>query len=291
MAEAAQRFSLGEVNVAPEGALTLALGQIAVAAGGVNLEEYSRFKHGDGEAAASYGAMLAREFVEVHPSTLNSEPLLVTSSAYKVAPSAAHSLVAPFVAELQRITGTQTNANAFKIDRAVLTDGDYASLSVEERQQTMERNGLSLPEGLDLRGQSVVLLDDILVTGSHEVVTRKLLDEASAKAIYCGYILRVNGGESFPEVEALINTQVVRNVDDILAITQEPNFIPNARLCKFILSRPITEIARFCDEAPPETVKTVKAYIRGDGLDTMLKYSETADALLRHNSSGKALVS
>src|SRR5262245_38739843 len=58
--------------------------------------EYSRFKYGDGAVARDYGDQLARLALKNSALRRWAGPLVVTSSAFDVVPTAAHSMVAPF---------------------------------------------------------------------------------------------------------------------------------------------------------------------------------------------------
>ena len=67
-----------------------------------DIEEYSRFKFGDGEAGTKYGSLLG-ELVLADSQILESDGVYVASSAYRVAPPASESLLEPFI-------GSATNA-------------------------------------------------------------------------------------------------------------------------------------------------------------------------------------
>jgi hypothetical protein len=61
----------------------------------------------------------------------------------------------------------------------------------------------------------------------------------------------------------------VKSIDDVLNLALKPGFIPNVRLCKFILSQDDRE--RFFALAPPEVVDIIQHYIEADDLENVIK--------------------
>ncbi|MGH7158372.1 MAG: phosphoribosyltransferase family protein [Candidatus Saccharimonadales bacterium] len=237
------------------------------------MDEYSRFKFGDGEAGGRYGRMLGDLVLNEPDELLSVGEVYVASAAYRVAPPAAASLLQPFAAAAglaARSLGSDTVFTPFKVSKARMATGNYAGMSFEERSRTIQ-DDLALPEDLDLEGRRVVMLDDIRVTGLREAALKQLLGNAGVEQTSFYYVLDVPNGKEFPQTEALINIRAVKTVDDVLALAMRPNFIPNVRLCKFILSQNIQEIERFYNTAPKDVVDTILHYIKADDLETVVK--------------------
>jgi hypothetical protein len=250
--------------------------------GEISLEEYSRFKYGDGDIARKFGQLLAIRALEVIPVDIdNPMPILVTSSAYKTAPPASNALVEPFVTAMREEI-PDAHIEPFKIYRSILTEGDYASMSLEEREAVMERNGLILPDGLPETARAVIALDDILVTGSHErMIHRKLDGTIDALMLYC-YILDVSEDATNPAIEAAINHIALSSLKSLIHIAKTcTEFIPNARICKLIVGNTPDEIRRFSEEALDANMplETILEYVEGDELEKMLAYSLGVKAL------------
>ncbi|MFO0882305.1 MAG: phosphoribosyltransferase family protein [Candidatus Saccharimonadales bacterium] len=250
--------------------------------GEVSLEEYSRFKYGDGDIAAKFGHLVAQRALEVIPVDIdNPMPLLVTSSAYKVAPPASESLLEPFVTTMREEL-PQAHIEPFKIYRSVLTEGDYASMTLEQREAVMERNGLVLPEGLPETARAVIALDDILVTGSHErMLHRKLDGTIDALMLYC-YILDVSDDASNPAIEAAINHIALSSLQSLIHIAKTSSkFIPNARICKMLVGSRPEEVYAFVEEASETKMplETILEYVEGDELEQMQRYEAGVQAL------------
>lgn len=277
-----ERFSIGFVE-AHESSVDGVLTPVITGDAGIYIDEYSKFKYGDGAAAEKFGQTMASLLLDAHPGLLEQDMVYVTSSAYKVAPPAANALLGPFVGRADSVArqlGCDTSFEPFKIHRQTLTNGDYATMDEEERRKVMAANELSLPAGIDFAGNTVVALDDICVTGSHEQAVERVLASAELDSLYHSYVLSVDGGTQHPNLEAAINATSINSINDIVSLSQTSEFIPNARLCKHILSQPLSDVATFCQNAPSTVVAQVCEYIKGDELDKMEKYRETYKGLI-----------
>ena len=229
-----------------------------------DVAEYSRFKFGDGEVSKKYGVMLgelACQDIEA------GDDVLVTSSAYRFAPPASESLVTPFV---QKLCEEGINASAFKISKAKLATDNYASLSFSDRASTLQ-NDLILPAGIELEGKKLIALDDIRVTGLREAALKNLFESMGVDQASFFYVLDVEDGREHPETEAVINIRSVRTIEDVIALAQKPDFVPNVRLCKFIISRNIADLETFCSQVPVSVARTVVRYIEEDNLREVVK--------------------
>ena len=239
-----------------------------------DLDEYSRFKFGDGLVGIKYGTLLGSLAVSDDKSFLSNDEILVASSAYRVAPPASESLVQPFVAAANlsaQGVGLNTRFSHFKVSKAKLAADNYASMTFEERAATLQHD-LILPPELKLEGRYVIMLDDIRVTGLREHALIRLLEAADVERADFFYVLNVPNGIEHPQTEAIINKRAVRNVEDIIELANQPTFVPNVRMCKFIVSQPIDALERFCAAVPQSVFKTVLHYIERDDLRSVVKF-------------------
>lgn len=258
----------------------------------LSLDDYSRFKYGDGQVSGYFGEMMAQQFMATYGRWDTGEPLYITSSAYKVARPAAGSLVLPFMREAKKIAeseGKTIELRPFKIDRANLTEGDYAKMSARERTEIMLKNGLSLPLNLDLKDAQVLALDDVCVTGAHEKSIDKVLSTAGVRWIGYLYILNVPDGKSNPTLESALNCSAIGTIDDIIDIVNDKHLQPNARLGKHILSQSPEDIVRFSLATTALVKNKILSDIEGDGLEKMQRY-KFGHELLRRSPSVDELV-
>lgn len=266
------RFALGSVNTdGPEPTIEENVPDIEL-----TFEDYSRFKYGDGRMSRVYGLHMAQQVALKAIEAADGDDIYVTSSAYKIARPASGSLVVPFVWKAQAIAraeGSPSQVVPVKINRANLTDGDYADMSAEERELVMQKNGLSLPEGVNLEDAYVIALDDIRVTGSHEVSLDAVLRKANAEHVTHAYILDVPNGTTDPQLESRINGSAVRGIEEIIALASMKQFLPNARLAKRILTESPETIETFCQSVPMRVATKIIHDSLGDGLNKMERYA------------------
>lgn len=133
------------------------------------------------------------------------------------------------------------------------------------------QSDLTLPEDLSLKGQRVIILDDIRVTGLREAALRMLLEAEAVEHVSFYYVLNVPQGGILPQAEALINMRSVKSIDDIIGLAMEPGFIPNIRLCKFLLALGEQSRERFFATVPKAAVDLVLHYIKADNLEDVVK--------------------
>lgn len=273
MPERLERFTLGNVHTdAGEPVIEPNFPGIEL-----SFEDYSRFKYGDGAVSRMYGAAIARHLVPLCIEYEGDRDLHVTSSAYKIARPASASLVEPFVGMAQAVAyahGSRGRIVPFKINRANLTDGDYAAMSAEQRSKVMSQNGLNLPKGVVIEDQHVVALDDIRVTGSHEVTLDALLRKKGADVVTHAYILDVPNGKSDPTLEARINKSSVQDIDDLIEVASVKHFAANARFGKRILTERPDDIRKFVATISPRITSRIINDAIGDGLDEMDRYKK-----------------
>ncbi len=249
----------------------------------LSLEDYSRFKYGDGAVSRLYGAAIARHLVPLCIEIEGPRDLYVTSSAYKIARPASASLIEPFVGMAQAVThvyGSRTRIVPFKINRANLTDGDYAAMTAEERDKVMEQNGLTLPKGIDIEDKHVIAIDDIRVTGAHEVSIDALLRKMGADLVTHAYILDVPNGKSNPTLEARINQSSIQDINDLIEVASVKHFAANARFGKRILIERPDDIKKFVDSVSVRITSRILNDAIGDGLDEMDCYKNGFSALI-----------
>ncbi|MDR3351988.1 MAG: phosphoribosyltransferase family protein [Zoogloeaceae bacterium] len=273
----ARRFALGRVEGrAGEIAIMCRIPNLRL-----SLHDYSRFKHGDGAFARTYGMLLALHAIPAcfeRPGDIH-----VTASAYKVARPAAVALLAPFVHTARLLAerhGFAGRILPFRLHRLNLTHGDYATMNFHQRDAIIRQNGLHLPEDVRLEGKNVIALDDIRVTGLHETAMDALLHQGGAACVLHAYVLDVADGHQDPEIEARINHACVRNMDDLIRMAASRDFLVNARFCRRILDEPAAEIRRFAAASPLAVLGQLLHDAAGDELPQMPRYQKGFQELL-----------
>lgn len=227
---------------------------------------YSRFKHGDTVAARRFGMALAA----LAAGQIDGRSVLVTTSAFAKVPPAAHSLLAPFVQQL-RLLRPDVEIGVFRIARRGVSNGDYSRMTIADRRDAIGAGDLT-PEQ-ELTGAFVLALDDIRVTGNHERAMDRCLTVAGVSTVWHLYVVDAAGFAASPQIESVLNEAAIRDVDDLLEIASGRRFVPNARLCRRVLSLPLEQLRIFVQQADPSLLAWLTAAIEHDGLAGVPAYA------------------
>lgn len=238
------RTSLARVSLDRNDQVQLTPGDGALALGA-----YSRFKHGDALVAHEYGTRLAHLAADVLAGH-RPAPVVVTSSGYHIAPTAANSLLAPFVATLTSLTGLDVTTT--KTDRTRPSPRDYAAMNELERRRAIE--GTLTASAADVAGAHVLAIDDVRVTGLHEDAMNAALERAGVGHVDHLYVLDASALRHRPDIEARLNRAQVTSVTDLAALVVEPSFTPNTRVARMVLSAPNDLLDRFIETAPADVL-------------------------------------
>jgi len=248
---------------------------------------------------ADYHKQLSEEYKKNAYTYTNK--LYVTSSPYKVAPTAAHAVAVCFTEALNKyLEGKKLpRATLFKIERLVLYEEDYGKMSAEQRRDVMGKNLLQLPQDVDLKNATIILIDDIRVTGAHEKAVLDVLKSCNPRRLCKLYVALFENdkGLSNPQLEGDLNHFVVKNLDDLNTLIKSmgKNFIPNARVCKFLLSQKDTsKLERFLVKQSICLLETLLRYMTGDGFSEMPAFKHQFDiirrSLERQRESSQSLI-
>lgn len=240
----------------------------------VSLPEYSQFKYGDGVVSQRYGAALADLILP----RFQGREVMVTSSGWGFVPPAAHSLVRHFVARASR---HDVKVIPFRVMRSTVSNGDYASMTLEERQKAMRGHALSVDPDVDLTGTIVVALDDVRVTGVHEVAMDECLRAAGAAHVEHAYVVDAWEVREDPSTEAVLNASGVRSAQALLGLTLQWGFAPNARFCKRVLGMEEDQMEQFLNTAPLWVSDWIESAVGLDRLDQYDAYAAGAARLRR----------
>ncbi|MFC6704793.1 phosphoribosyltransferase family protein [Flexivirga alba] len=237
----------------------------------VDAKSYSRFKHGDAAAGRRFAVALAA----LAARRLDERPVLVTTSAFAQVPPAAYSLLIPFVQHL-RLLRPDLQVDTFRITRRGVSNGDYSRMTSEDRRTSIGASDLT-PER-DVTGAVVLALDDIRVTGNHERAMDRCLADAGVAEIRHLYVVDAAAFADCPQIESVLNESATGGAAELLDIAAERRFVPNARLCRRVLSLPQDELRDFVQRATPSLLGWLSAAIEHDGLARVPAYENRVRA-------------
>jgi len=206
---------------------------------GFSAADYSRFKFGDGETARHFGAALAAGFIKQHLSKLTAGgQMVVISSPYSFIPTATFTLKNYFVSILNRWLARHNLpvVQESKVHRTITYKEDYGELDAVQRLQLIGNDSFHIDK-MFLKGKTLVFLDDIRITGGHERMIKKMIDEYELdNPVYMLYFAELINDNIHPSVENYLNYFSVQTIFDLDDIINGGNFCINTRIVKYILN-------------------------------------------------------
>ncbi len=210
-------------------------------------DEYSRFKYGSRSLARKFGTILAESFFSQYRERLCEKPLVVIPSAFSHIQTAAGVMTSFFIDRLNLyfFEAGLPPVDQTKIHRTVTYREDYGEMSGEERFRLIGNDRFHIDKAF-LGDKALVLIDDIKITGTHEKVILRMLDDYGIQnETYLLFLAELSNSAILPRVENYLNRFCVKELADLEQIIQEGDFTFNTRVVKFILNSPHEECVRF----------------------------------------------
>ncbi len=160
-------------------------------------------------------------------------------------------------------------------------DHAYAKLPLEQRLQILERSPL-LVDDERVRGNTLIMIDDIIITGSAEATVCRRLLEGRPKKIICLYIASMDKdiAQANPGIESVLNQWYVKGLDDMVEImTQGSGYRLNLRNCKFILEHPPRDVKKSFDRLKNSVLEDLFQVCLANSYYLDPKYKENIEAL------------
>ncbi len=205
-------------------------------------EAYSRFKYGDAVVAFDYGVTLAERFIAQNAALFAAEEadLVVVTSPYKYIPKGASAILKGFLDYVNAYLWNRGEQaiSELKIHKANMFEGDYGTFTEAERRRLTEANKLYVAESF-IAGKTVVVIDDVRITGAHERNLAEFLGAIGPKAMHFLYVATVDAdyAKRDPQIESRLNHSWMDSFDKLSQVINGEQFAMNARVCKYILSR------------------------------------------------------
>ncbi|WP_228085119.1 phosphoribosyltransferase family protein [Mucilaginibacter sp. JRF] len=242
---------------------------------GFSAADYSRFKYGDAEVARSFGNSLAQGFIEEH---LNGEPitsqLVVISSPYSFIPTATYTLKNYFVSALNRWLAHHNLpvVQEAKVHRTITYKEDYGELDAEQRLKLIGNDSFHIDKDF-IKGKTLLFLDDIKITGSHEHMIMKMVDEYGLdNNIFMLYFAELINKGIHPSIENYLNYYQVQTIFDLDSIILSGKFSINTRIVKYILNYDHDSFRVFLQNKPEDFINNLYDMALGNGYHTMECY-------------------
>jgi PRTase ComF-like len=248
-------------------------------------EAYSRFKFGDEAEAENFGTALARSFIETHKNLLTDETQTVAvPSPYDFIPTASCAMTKYFVREINRFLAASGKASLLesRIHRYKTYSIDYGNLSFEERFNLITQGTYHIDK-IFLSNRNVLLLDDIRITGSHELVLKQQIEQLDIKGNFMFlYFAELVNTAIAPEFENVLNYSEVKDVRSLLELIREKIFTFNTRVIKFILSSSSGELQLLLENVEPEFLHQLCDLAYGNNYHLMNEYKTNLITIQQH---------
>ncbi|HEY8893167.1 MAG TPA: phosphoribosyltransferase family protein [Niastella sp.] len=224
---------------------------------------YSRFKFGNGNIAKQFGAELAESFIHSFSDLLLSgKEIVAIPSPYNAIPTASNVMTEYFIKELNAFLFRHDKPSVMisKIHRYKTYTEDYGNLSFNERISLISTDTYHIDK-LFLEDRICLFIDDIKITGGHELIIRNLLTtkKIQAESIFVYFAELVNK-DIEPSFENYLNYAFVQNMHDVVAVINASDFVYNTRVIKYILNSAVTDVNLFCKEVSIDKIEKLIEY-------------------------------
>ncbi|RYZ56439.1 MAG: hypothetical protein EOP49_00325 [Sphingobacteriales bacterium] len=241
---------------------------------GFDPADYSRFKFGDDAIARRFGTELATGFISEVLSQEDPGQVVVIPSPYAFIPTATFAMKTYFVHVLNSwlaVSGYQVVQEA-KVHRTVTYKEDYGELDAGERKRLIGNDSFHIDKAF-VEGKTLVFLDDIRITGSHEWMIRKMIDTFGLNnRIYLLYYAELMNNQIHPRIENDLNYAAVKSIFDLEPIIRG-RFAFNTRFVKYVLNTDPSVFAAFIGGQDEEFIETLYHLAVGNGYHAIDAYA------------------
>ena len=244
---------------------------------GFDPDAYSRFKFGDDQVAKQFGLALADGFIRNYlKDNFIDNQIVVISSPYSFIPTATFAMKNYFVHQLNRwmVDNGGLVVQEAKVHRTITYKEDYGALSAEERMSLIGNDSFQIDKQF-LEHKTLLFLDDIRITGSHERMILKMVDTYEMKNdIHLLYFAELANLEIHPNVENMLNYHQVKSIFDLESIIKSGAFSFNTRIVKYILNTDLNSFSIFINNQTEDFIELLYNLALGNGYHTIEAYAE-----------------
>jgi hypothetical protein len=200
--------------------------------------EYSKFKFGDSTMAQKFAAELFEGFIKQYAELLLlHDEVVILPSPYHSIPTASNYLCTYFKAQVNNFLYAHNKKalSESKIYRNQTYTTDYGNLSFDDRVKLIANDTYYIDRNY-INGKLCLFLDDIKITGSHELIVKKILSQYNVAGTFAFvYYAELMNKDIHPNIENYYNYFYVKDVESLAAVINAPGFVFNTRTVKYIL--------------------------------------------------------
>lgn len=252
---------------------------------GFSADEYSRFKFGDGDVSRSFGTALADGFIQEHLSQNRiAQQIVVISSPYSFIPTATFAMKNWFVYRLNHWLAAHhlPVVQEAKVHRTITYKEDYGELDAEQRMKLIGNDQFHIDKDF-LAGKTLLFLDDIRITGSHERMIMKMVGEYGlSNEIYMLYFAELTNTSIHPKVENYLNYHHVKSIFHLENIIKGGDFCINTRIVKYILNYDFDSFQVFIQDQTHTFTAQLYNMALGNGYHLIEAYAQNLNFIKKH---------
>ncbi len=249
---------------------------------------YSKFKFGDADTTRQFGSSLAAGFLQQHANLLlQHHDIVFLPSPFNYIPTASYYLSQRFKTEVNKFLHAHHKKALLesKIHRYKTYSEDYGNLSFEERLNLISTDTYHVDTRF-LTNRLCIFLDDIKITGSHEMVIRKILHQNNIEGNFMFvYFAELINRDISPRFENYLNYYHVKGIPEICQLLAGHDVQINTRTIKFILNEKNPINSLILDLAKP-VLEKITDYAIGNNYHLMDEYKINLNQLIKHINYG-----
>jgi len=254
-------------------------------------DDYSRFKFGDEAVAKAFGTDLANGFIEKLVANPVHQQIVVISSPYSFIPTATFAMKNHFVYQLNQWLADHgfPVVQEAKVHRTVTYKEDYGELNAEERIGLISKDFFHIDKTF-IHGKTLLFLDDIKITGSHERMILKMIRENDLKnEIHLLYFAELVNKNIHPNFENHLNYHGVKTIFDLDKIINSNHFCINTRLVKYLLNYENSSFCIFLQNQTDTFITHLYNMALGNSYHLMESYSVNLNYIKHYLNTKKQL--
>ena len=161
-----------------------------------------------------------------------------------------------------------------KIYRTVTYREDYGEMSASERFNLISGDKFHVDKAF-LEGKILIFIDDIKITGTHERIIIKMLDDFNIQnKCYMLYLAELQNPEMNPRIENYLNHYFVSSLDKLDCLVNNGDFVFNTRVVKYILNSNHNECVHFLNKQSESFVRDLFYLSIGNAYNQFESYSQ-----------------
>ncbi|MGL4758459.1 MAG: phosphoribosyltransferase family protein [Patescibacteria group bacterium] len=224
-----------------------------------NADKYSELKHGSISSVKHFARTLADEVFQELCHWLDSgyeyDELAISPLPCKEVVTAAFQLTREFVFRFNILLDQKRMNSAvflpfYKFEASTGYGSLYPQMNQNQREKVLESLQFSVDFNRLKRIKRLILIDDIYVTGANARKVKSYLDEGNfqgeAKFVFLAKV-EDSFAKSYPEIESILNNQLIKSPFDFLTLIRKNDFEWNVRVLKQIFELPLLEFKKFIE--------------------------------------------